>query len=478
MDRIRIQKKNQRERSKNSAASRFYPVHPVHPCLNPTTDHRDSFRIESMPITPDQIRHAAVEASASLNRRNIARADLICQSVLAQDVRPSEILFINAQVAMSIGEYATARERFEQALELDPKNPRIIAAVSNARQRENEARKPAPARHRFHLIKAWGCGFTADLDHTLGHLLLAEMTGRTPVIHWGSNSLFKSDGVANAWPDFFERVSPFTIDQLATTDRTFFPTKWSAGNLLSENLSKMTGPGSRTAGISFLNQSADVTVADFFTGVIELLPWVRPPHPLAVTGPIKPPAIEAAYRYLIDKYIKPRPEILASVNSFAAQHFFGKQTLAVHIRGSDKAGETANLAEGHRKIFELAGAELTANPNLLVFLLTDDAKVRSRFATACGARVIFTDCLRTSTQQGVHYLATHDRRQLGIEVLSDAYLAARCDRLLALGCTNVSNFILHLKPWPAGSAKLLGPVTHYQRNLLLHAQHGKSQAGV
>jgi len=60
-----------------------------------------------------------------------------------------------------------------------------------------------------------------------------------------------------------------------------------------EEINKMNGPGSRTAGISFLNQSATMTVADFFTGVIELLPWVRAPNPLALEGPINAQAIEA-----------------------------------------------------------------------------------------------------------------------------------------------------------------------------------------
>jgi hypothetical protein len=417
-----------------------------------------------MPITPEQIRHAAAEATAALQRGNIVRADLICQSVLAQDVRPPEILFIVAQVAIAIGEYAIARQRFEELLAAIPGDARAAAGVSVANQRETQT--PSLAGQKFHLIKAWGYGFTADLDHTLGHLLLAEMTGRTPIVYWGKSSLFRNDGVDNAWTDFFQPVSSVTIDQLSRPDFSFFPAKWSSGNLTTEDANKMTGP--RTCGINFLNQTADVTVGDFFTAVIELLPWVRAPHPLAETGPLKISAIEAAYRYLIDRYIKPLPEVLAPVDSFAAEHFRDRRLLAVHVRGSDKMGETANLGQGHQKLFDMAAAELAADPGLFVFLLTEDAKVRVQYATAFGSRVICTDCQRTSTPRGVHYLGTADRRRLGLEVLRDAYLAARCDRFYALGCTNVSNFILHLKPWPAGSARLLGPVTHYQRNLMLH----------
>lgn len=413
-----------------------------------------------MPITPDQIRQAATEATASFNRGNLARADLICQSVLAQDVRPAEILLILGQVAAAIGEHDVARRCFQE----------IGDRAQLARLDETEA---PPCRSeantaRFHLIKAWGFGFAADVDHTLGHLLLAEMTGRTPVIHWGTNSLFRDADAENAWTDFFEAVSPHHARDLARADFSFFPAKWSAGNLMSEEINKISGPGSRTAGFRFLNQGASVTVGDFFTSVIELLPWVRPPHPLAPSGPVKAPAVEAAYRYLVDRYLKPRLEIVAEVDAFAAANFAGQQMLAVHVRGTDKAGETANLPEGQRRIFQMVRAELAANPRLKIFLLTDEQQIRLLYANAFGPRVVTTDCQRSDTRHGVHYLPSANRRLLGIEVVRDMFMAARCDALLGLGCTNVSSLILHLKPWPPGAARLLGPVLHYQRNLVLH----------
>jgi hypothetical protein len=36
---------------------------------------------------------------------------------------------------------------------------------------------------RYLLIKAWGFGFWADLDHVLGALLLADLTRRVPVVY-------------------------------------------------------------------------------------------------------------------------------------------------------------------------------------------------------------------------------------------------------------------------------------------------------
>lgn len=46
--------------------------------------------------------------------------------------------------------------------------------------------------NRYLLIKSWGFGFYSDVIAVLGSLLLAEITHRTPVVHWGKNSLFGS----------------------------------------------------------------------------------------------------------------------------------------------------------------------------------------------------------------------------------------------------------------------------------------------
>jgi hypothetical protein len=161
------------------------------------------------------------------------------------------------------------------------------------------------------------------------------------------------------------------------------------------------------------------------------------------------------------------------VESFAARNFGSGEMLAVHVRGSDKAIEllkgSSYLAEGHQWIFGQVKAQLAAKPGQSVFLMTDDFLILQYYLSAFPGRVISTDCIRSSTDQGVHYLPAPSRGQLGIELLRDMYLAARCDRLLALGSTNVSNFILHLKQWPEGAAEFFGPFLHYSWNLLPHA---------
>jgi hypothetical protein len=50
---------------------------------------------------------------------------------------------------------------------------------------------------------------------------------------------------------------------------------------------------------------------------------------------------------------------------------------------------------------------------------------------------------------------THiDGRRLAIEVIFDAYLAARCDAFVGDGASGVSNAVCRLKAWPEGTVTL------------------------
>ena len=84
------------------------------------------------------------------------------------------------------------------------------------------------------------------------------------------------------------------------------------------------------------------------------------------------------------------------------------------------------------------------------------------------ARLITTECLRTSTAQGLHYSEQPERVRLGVEVVVDMYLAARCDAFVGVGTSNVAAMVEHLKDWAPGALTLLSPSLHYVRNPFLH----------
>ena len=94
------------------------------------------------------------------------------------------------------------------------------------------------AEAHYLLIKAWGFGFFSDVYHVLGQLLLAELTDRQPIVHWGQNSLFTDRSGQNAFEFFFEPLSELNVSDLASQDHDYFPRKWNPENLTQENLNK------------------------------------------------------------------------------------------------------------------------------------------------------------------------------------------------------------------------------------------------
>ena len=49
----------------------------------------------------------------------------------------------------------------------------------------------------------------------LSSLLAAEVAGRTPIVHWGAESLFSDDGSKDAWRHFFEPVSAMDMAEVS-----------------------------------------------------------------------------------------------------------------------------------------------------------------------------------------------------------------------------------------------------------------------
>ena len=133
--------------------------------------------------------------------------------------------------------------------------PRIFSSVLTLAPEDRTARGmlkalqaelplPPPPAQRYLVIKSWGCGFCSDVTQVLGGLLLAEATGRIPVVHRGRNSLFGDGSAANAFHHYFEPVSNITLDDIARLrDAAFFPPKWSPQNLTAEDVSKWQGIG-------------------------------------------------------------------------------------------------------------------------------------------------------------------------------------------------------------------------------------------
>jgi hypothetical protein len=347
------------------------------------------------------------------------------------------------------------------ALQLDPGSTRarqLLAEIAAGLGPRGAGLRDAGARYL--LVREWSHGFWSDVDHVLGMCLLAEATGRTPLVWWGAQSRFGIDAAANAWERYFEPVSGAGLHDLEAPALRRFPARWHGQPLSGAIRGRWTGAGSRLASIELLDRDEEVVVSDFHSNLNAILPWLPPGHALAGA------ALPEAYRALVRKYLRPRREIVAEVERYAAAHFGGGPLVAVHVRGSDKVQEVHALDELLHGYEQPLAQLLHARPEMRLFLLTDDERIRARYALRYGERMLCTPSTRVSSSVGVHYRSERDPVREGVEVMVDAYLAARCERFIGLGYSNVSLYVSYLRDWPAGHCELLGANAHEVWNAL------------
>ena len=364
-----------------------------------------------------------------------------------------------AAEAIEAGELVWGEALVRGVLEKSPGDSRameLLVALTKkiGLPRTNDADTSRP---RFLLIKSWGKGFWSDVDHVLGGLLAAEMTRRTPIVHWGSNCLFTAPGIEKAWDQFFEPVDPHQISEVAREGLSYFPPKWSAANLRDENVNVWQGSGSRVTGLALLNRPEDVVVCDFHVAVPGLMPWIEPGTPHHGQPP------RELYRSLFAKYLRPQKRVLDEVEEFHARYLAGSPYLAVHWRGGDKYMEQRTLGQINEQAFN----HVDAAPDWKIFLLTDDARAVAGFRKRYGQRLVLADVERTSGDVGVHSTPGDGLRR-GREVLRDTLLAARADRFIGNGGSNVAAAVVHLKNWDDRDLVLLAPVRQYRTMPVLY----------
>lgn len=409
------------------------------------------------------IDRARAFAQDCFNRGNLAAAEVVCRDILSASPADAVALHLLGVIAARIGMRDHAQRYLSEALSADPGRSAArdaLAALSGGLPPAPAAQQRPPSP-KYLVIKSWGFGFWSDVSQVLGALLLAECTSRIPVVHWGSNSLFGDGSGRDAFLHYFEPVSDVTLQDVAKIPGVgCFPPKWSCQNLFDENLNKWQGSYSRAAAIYFLARQETIAICDFYIGVIDVAPWLMPDHPMYG----KP--LIAVYRYLINKYLRPRQSFLVEREAFFRTHLAVSPFVALHIRGSDKSGEQAEL-----DVINQANraALATVDSSWKIFLLTDDENWLARIKKAYGDRVVATDSHRTAGATGVHYLNVADNRiRLGYEVMMDVYLATRADKFFGNGQSNVAAFVEMLKDWGAGNCVLRAPSLLMTRNLFIH----------
>jgi len=410
-----------------------------------------------------RIGEAALEEAAALLHALglVTPADLICRYLRDRGHRSPLLSRTLAEVALCVGAPDCAARELQDAIEMGDDS--LATRIRLVKAQEAAHIKPGPGRgERFLLIKAWGYGFWSDVSHVLGQLLLAELTGRTPVVHWGGNSLFSDDPAANAFESFFEPVSGYTVQDLARGERSYHPPKWNAANLAQGCLNQAQGPWSRCSSLYSFERGEEVVVSDFHYAVNDLIPWIAPGHRLhGMTA-------EAVYLYLFQRYLKVKPWIAAKAEAFFRQKMAGRVHLALHVRGGDKGGEDPNLARLNALYHREIERYLLHTPQARLFLITDDKEILSSYLARYRNRLVHTGATRTGTAQGVHYQSHASRYRIAEEVIVDALLAARCESFIGNGLSNVSCAVAQMKAWSPGNLRLLGARLDRLRQITLY----------
>jgi len=389
-------------------------------------------------------------AIRALKTNDVAGAEIAARLMLDDAPGDAAALHILGVIAAKVQAFDLAEDYFARALAAEPGNAQIAQNLAAAR---TAPRPQFIAGPRFLVIREWGFGFWSDVSHVLGALLLAEATGRIPVTWWGSQSLFSDGADRDAFQDYFQPVSDVTLQNLPTG---FFPPRWNATNLKTTTDAKWQG---RTGPVYFLNRPERVAVCDFFVAVPNVIPWLPPTHSLHGK------TVDAAYRYLTDKYLRPRADIIAACDVFFDKELKGAPFAAAHLRGGDKFREDENARAVNQAILSLL-AEVDSS--LPILALTDDERCLSMLRSTFGTRVIATQCQRSHTNEGVHLLPNTLPIPAGREAMIDVYLALRAQRFIGNGLSNVSAMVSVLKDWAQDSCTLIGPSILEDRSFALY----------
>jgi hypothetical protein len=415
-------------------------------------------------------------AERGLRDGNLDLADRACRELEQRGADSWRTWQIVAEVALRLGMRDVGLDAVSRALQDLSADRALLEPMRAGLERLPEPAAPAGG-DRYHVIRAWGQGFWSDVDHVLGQLLVAELTGRTPIVSWGASSRFGGrelprgrggdpDPAHSAWNFFFRPVSACGVADLAGRKLAFFPSKFRERNLTAADSGQMEGPGSRLGALAFLGRAEPVTVSDFHTPMVALANWVPAWHRLHRVR------LERMYEDLITRYLIPTDEIHAKADAAAAAIGLGDgPVIAVHVRGSDKTQELTDLHSVHA-LYQQQIVRLIKEhgPSTRVLLLTDWAPAEAEYRARLGARLLLTPSVKTGEPRGLHFQNLRPGRQLGEEVLIDALLATRCAAFVGLAYSNVSAFIAYWRSVLLGQQVgdvLIGPHLHRAYNLPL-----------
>jgi hypothetical protein len=239
----------------------------------------------------------------------------------------------------------------------------------------------------FYVIyrEGGGAGFFSNVFHVLGHLMLAERLGVTPIVdmkhfHTLYNESEPVNDTCNAWEYYFAQPAGFSLDDVY-----------------------------RSRHVAFCDGKFRWEVYD---NVLATIPAAR--RLLRVLAPIR-----------------------EEVEAFYKAFFPGKTVLGVHFRGQEMKTEPGHPTPPTvEQMLARTRMLLAEYPINAIFLVTEEQAYLDAYSAAFRDMVFHTAAFRTYDVNAYHirpYPRPLHMYHLGLDVLKDTLLLARADYLLAGG---------------------------------------------
>jgi glycosyltransferase involved in cell wall biosynthesis len=324
---------------------------------------------------------------------------------------------------------------------------------------------------KFLYIPAWGQGFWSDVHFVLGGLLISELLCRTPIVYWGSNTRFSSQIEGNQFTQYFEPIDSDFFWKVKDFIK-IWPPKYKNHQLQKIQplipANNWSGPYSRLTYLRYVNRPEPIVVYDFFEPVESLIPYIPYYHEFYNKNE------DEIYRQLYQKYLRFSDSMLAKIRPTLV-HMNPLNSLAVHLRGTDKVNEANDLDKSNQDILDWLDSYALKNKTSSIFLMTDSEVIYNSLTNKYGQRIASNNVLRGSGNVGLHAQELNGL-QLGHEVIGDVLAALECERFIGNLESNVSRAIYWQKDWKE-NAKLFGAWSLLSENWYLHKDGGEHLPG-
>jgi len=274
------------------------------------------------------------------------------------------------------------------------------------------------------------------LKGAVAGLLYAELTGRTPLIHWNAHCKYLRHSAAicdNAFTSFYESTCPNSLSELLKEARTTYPANLQIETLQAQLKEHKTSFDELESDDAKL---ADVLLFPAYVPIQQVIDCAPHGHPTSKLNE------QTAAEWATKAYIQICRKTTAQIQQFWAQHFpEGTPVLTVHIRGGDKYQEA--IMPALSRYTDAADQFIKQHPSAKVFLASDSTPAVEYLKKHYKERLVTTPAFRTSGRKGVHK-SGEDGERIGNEIVFDVECLSKGDHFIGYKESNVYFWVCHL----------------------------------